>query len=99
MNPENLARQLLSIYKLQHPAPKDDPPIPDSKICLGCGKSRAAFNLNEKQDMSRCSQCKLSYYCSKSCQIIAWKNGHKDHCKELTSLQLPHQLPPVVQVW
>ncbi|KAM4128695.1 hypothetical protein ACJW30_02G186500 [Castanea mollissima] len=28
----------------------------------------------------RCSQCKLTRYCSGKCQILHWRQGHKDEC-------------------
>ncbi|PON38803.1 Ubiquitinyl hydrolase [Parasponia andersonii] len=34
----------------------------------------------------RCSQCKSVRYCSGKCQIIHWRQGHKDECRPPTSL-------------
>ena len=33
-----------------------------------------------KQEMKRCSRCKIVYYCEASCQKLAWKNHHKEEC-------------------
>ncbi|KNE66419.1 hypothetical protein AMAG_19576 [Allomyces macrogynus ATCC 38327] len=30
---------------------------------------------------SRCSRCKCTWYCSRECQIAAWKQGHKHWCR------------------
>lgn len=30
--------------------------------------------------LKRCSRCRLATYCSKECQTIAWKCGHKQNC-------------------
>ncbi|RKP15886.1 hypothetical protein ROZALSC1DRAFT_3716, partial [Rozella allomycis CSF55] len=29
---------------------------------------------------SRCSRCKLAWYCSRDCQLAAWKSGHRHWC-------------------
>ncbi|KAL2521768.1 ubiquitin carboxyl-terminal hydrolase 17-like [Forsythia ovata] len=31
--------------------------------------------------ITRCSQCKAVRYCSGKCQIIHWRQGHKDECR------------------
>lgn len=33
----------------------------------------------------RCSNCRSAFYCSKECQAMAWKSGHKIECKEIKS--------------
>ena len=33
----------------------------------------------------RCAACKMVFYCSKKCQVSAWKQGHKKECKNLKS--------------
>lgn len=35
---------------------------------------------------NRCSQCKTEWYCSKECQIIRWKNGHKEFCLKMKAM-------------
>ncbi|CAA2962225.1 ubiquitin carboxyl-terminal hydrolase 17-like [Olea europaea subsp. europaea] len=35
---------------------------------------------------TRCSQCKAVRYCSGKCQIIHWRQGHKDECRPATKL-------------
>ncbi|PIN16971.1 Ubiquitin carboxyl-terminal hydrolase [Handroanthus impetiginosus] len=35
---------------------------------------------------TRCSRCKAVRYCSGKCQIIHWRQGHKDDCRPATSL-------------
>ncbi|XWS33387.1 hypothetical protein CRYUN_Cryun22dG0077900 [Craigia yunnanensis] len=34
---------------------------------------------------TRCSQCKSVRYCSGKCQIIHWRQGHKDECRPPTN--------------
>ena len=30
--------------------------------------------------MQKCGSCKLAHYCSKACQLLHWRSGHKYHC-------------------
>ena len=32
-------------------------------------------------ELKKCSQCKMSQYCSKECQVADWKRGHKKECE------------------
>ena len=43
--------------------------------CDACGKPGAS---------KRCSRCNDAFYCSKTCQIAHWKNGHKGECTPST---------------
>eukprot|EP00985_Skeletonema_marinoi_P033100 scaffold40450_cov219-Skeletonema_marinoi.AAC.1 len=45
-----------------------------ARSCGHCGKTSSS--------LLRCSQCKLVYYCSRSCQSLAWKNGHRQACRK-----------------
>lgn len=52
-------------------------------------------NLSVKISLTRCSQCKFVYYCSKPCQLSAWQSYHKLECKILRDatnelLHIPH---------
>ena len=38
-------------------------------VCWNCGE--------EKPNLLICSQCKHAKYCSKDCQNLDWKSGHK----------------------
>lgn len=35
---------------------------------------------------NRCKQCKSEWYCSKECQIMRWKNGHKEFCLKMKAM-------------
>ncbi|GAQ78908.1 hypothetical protein KFL_000200615 [Klebsormidium nitens] len=48
-----------------------------SKRCSKCGASGIAIKT--------CGGCKRAYYCSKECQMAAWKEGHKAECKRANS--------------
>ncbi|KAK6237921.1 hypothetical protein QUC31_003390 [Theobroma cacao] len=40
---------------------------------------------------TRCSQCKSVRYCSSKCQIIHWRQGHKDECRPPTDFAVTKQ--------
>ena len=40
-----------------------------SKLCWNCGKA--------SENLKKCGMCKMSLYCSKTCQIKDWKRNHK----------------------
>ncbi|XP_021274587.1 ubiquitin carboxyl-terminal hydrolase 17 [Herrania umbratica] len=40
---------------------------------------------------TRCSQCKSVRYCSGKCQIIHWRQGHKDECRPPTDFAVTKQ--------
>ena len=46
--------------------------------CDVCSLTRATLG----RTLNCCSRCKLAYYCSKECQVSAWKNGHKQACRK-----------------
>ncbi|KLO18148.1 hypothetical protein SCHPADRAFT_131607 [Schizopora paradoxa] len=50
---------------------------PDSgRKCENCGKAE------QEVSMFKCAACTSVYYCSKKCQTISWKNGHREKCKK-----------------
>ena len=53
-----------------------------NKNSLTPQRNCAECNTVEEQSgqFSRCSQCKLVYFCSKKCQIRNWKASHKFIC-------------------
>jgi hypothetical protein len=51
---------------------KLDPSMLSHQECHNCHKLAA--------DPKICSACKFAVYCSKECQMVAWKNGHKKEC-------------------
>jgi hypothetical protein len=48
--------------------------VKESPECFGCGL--------KKEKLMQCSACKHASYCSKECQVKAWKDGHKYLCKQ-----------------
>ena len=55
--------------------------------CAHCGK-KAQGGGKFKQ----CSKCKSQWYCSKECQVEAWKAGHKNDCKRARMLKFEDYL-------
>ncbi|GAB5358103.1 hypothetical protein AAMO2058_000429900 [Amorphochlora amoebiformis] len=47
---------------------------------------RCEWCLSSKQPIKRCSKCKLIGYCSRNCQVAAWKAYHKHECKCMVGL-------------
>ena len=35
-----------------------------------------------RSKLRRCSSCKVARYCSRRCQVAAWRNGHRERCRE-----------------
>ncbi|GAQ78909.1 hypothetical protein KFL_000200620 [Klebsormidium nitens] len=48
-----------------------------SKRCSKCGASGVAVKT--------CSGCRRAQYCSKECQVAAWKEGHKVECRRASA--------------
>ncbi|KAK9758266.1 hypothetical protein RND81_01G219200 [Saponaria officinalis] len=47
---------------------------------------------------NRCARCKLVHYCSGKCQIIHWRQGHKDECfPSSTSTEIDDEPTTLVQ--
>ena len=55
--------------------------------CAHCFKEAQA-DVKFKQ----CSKCKTQWYCSKECQVEAWKAGHKKDCKRASMLKFEDYL-------
>jgi hypothetical protein len=51
------------------------------KACCHCKKRETQMD-NAK--LMKCQRCKITYYCSKECQVADWK-GHKKICKAIAS--------------
>ncbi|KAH6823389.1 ubiquitin-specific protease 17 [Perilla frutescens var. hirtella] len=60
------------------PPPPPPPQIQNQYFCAVCYCPTT----------TRCSQCKSVRYCSGKCQIIHWRQGHKDECRPASSLQV-----------
>ena len=46
----------------------------------GCGKATGVSEA-AGAGLKKCKRCLRVMYCSKSCQVAAWKGGHKHECK------------------
>ena len=58
-------------------------------ICDNCFNSK--HFKNGPEELKRCSGCQYVHYCSKSCQVEAWKKFHKEECGFLK--EKPDALP------
>ncbi|KAJ7140086.1 hypothetical protein C8R43DRAFT_602669 [Mycena crocata] len=55
----------------------------ESDLCISfkaCDNSQCA-NIRRKRELRYCSSCRYQYYCSKDCQTIDWKDGHRSACR------------------
>ena len=59
----------------------------EQSLCAHCSK-KAQAQVKFKQ----CSKCKAQWYCSKECQVEAWKAGHKKDCKRSRMLKFEDYL-------
>ncbi|EJK44804.1 hypothetical protein THAOC_36627 [Thalassiosira oceanica] len=57
------------------------------RFCSSCGREAQA---DEK--FKQCSRCKAQWYCSKECQVEAWKAGHNKDCKRVGILNFEDYL-------
>ncbi|KAJ7628276.1 hypothetical protein DFH06DRAFT_1304335 [Mycena polygramma] len=45
-----------------------------------------------KSELRRCSMCLELYYCSRSCQTVDWRAGHRERCQRFSALRrLPEE--------
>ncbi|XP_051143968.1 ubiquitin carboxyl-terminal hydrolase 17-like [Andrographis paniculata] len=63
--------------------PPPTPPPPPPPIQL---ENRYCCAVCYCPTTTRCSQCKAVRYCSGKCQIIHWRQGHKDDCQRSTPI-------------
>ena len=55
--------------------------------CANCFKE-----AHGGEKFKQCSKCKAQWYCSKECQVEAWKAGHKRDCKRASILKFEDYL-------
>ena len=55
--------------------------------CANCGKEAQGATK-----FKQCSKCKAQWYCSKECQVEAWRAGHKKDCKRASILKFEDYL-------
>lgn len=60
----------------QHPTPSLSKP---QRTCLRCGRTRD--QLPPPSLLKRCVQCRQAYFCSETCQRLAWP-AHKELCRQ-----------------
>lgn len=53
-------------------------PALEAKRCSACLKSETDLGADTK--LMACARCGVPLYCSKDCQKIDWKKGHKERC-------------------
>lgn len=53
------------------------------QICHKCLRSASSLN---KESFQHCARCKVSCYCSRTCQAADWRSGHQEECARLVAL-------------
>ncbi|EJK77829.1 hypothetical protein THAOC_00312, partial [Thalassiosira oceanica] len=56
-------------------------------LCDNCSKE-----AKSGEKYKQCSKCKAQWYCSKECQVEAWRAGHKTDCKRAAILKFEDYL-------
>jgi Sel1 repeat/MYND finger len=56
------------------------------KVCACCHKQAPS-----KKPFKRCTKCKATAYCSKTCQARHWKQGHKIDCQGVAEVRLAYK--------
>ena len=67
-----LSRSIMTFYS-------ENISLPPSETCFNCMKS----NDGDSVKLSRCSKCKIAFYCSTLCMKEHWYKVHGKHCKYL----------------
>lgn len=49
---------------------------PPERFCSGCGQLAV--------ELKKCSKCRAVAYCSRECQVVDWRGGHKQQCAILS---------------
>ncbi|KAJ6609127.1 hypothetical protein B0H10DRAFT_2226207 [Mycena sp. CBHHK59/15] len=55
----------------------------------GCDNMQCG-TIDKKRHFDRCSHCASALYCSRDCQKVDWRNGHREACQRLRSVRLRH---------
>jgi hypothetical protein len=53
--------------------------------CDSCGKTWQDVG---KPKLDCCIRCKNAYYCSRTCQKMAWKSGHREACRKAGQIEI-----------
>ncbi|RDB20860.1 hypothetical protein Hypma_011970 [Hypsizygus marmoreus] len=52
---------------------------------VGCANDLCTMPATPEVKLMKCSRCSSLSYCSKECQVVDWKNGHKANCKVMAT--------------
>ncbi|XP_009609184.1 ubiquitin carboxyl-terminal hydrolase 17 [Nicotiana tomentosiformis] len=69
------------------PPASSAPPPPSSTTTSYSGSRQLQYQcaVCSSPTSTRCSQCKAVRYCSGKCQILHWRQGHKDECRPVSN--------------
>jgi hypothetical protein len=78
---KSILSRLQSLARLSNNNNTDDEKCMYLKMCKYCEKTETPM---DSALLMKCQRCKVTYYCSKDCQVADWKS-HKKTCKEFGS--------------
>ena len=59
------------------------------RSCFHCGKQEKEIISSPADRLQTCAKCQIATYCSRDCQVSAWKNdGHKKLCPQWARFEL-----------
>jgi hypothetical protein len=73
--------RLQSLARLSNAKDNYNNECADTKTCCYCNKLETQL---DNAMLMKCQRCKVTYYCSKECQVADWKS-HKKVCKVISS--------------
>ncbi|CAA0809150.1 Ubiquitin carboxyl-terminal hydrolase 16 [Striga hermonthica] len=83
--------EAVSGYRSYGPALAAEPvvegPVAGPSSSLGGRKLQYQCEVCFSPTTTRCKKCKSTHYCSRNCQILHWRKGHKDECHSITTRQ------------
>ncbi|KAL0396506.1 UNVERIFIED_CONTAM: Ubiquitin carboxyl-terminal hydrolase 17 [Sesamum calycinum] len=84
--------KLQAVDGYSYTPPPPPPPSPPPQL-----EKRCYCAVCYRPTTTRCSQCKALRYCSGKCQIIHWRQGHKDDCRPVASLHATKETKRVLE--
>jgi hypothetical protein len=69
--------------------------VPIERLQVGgfcCDRCKKTYQELKKKSLQCCARCRKAYYCSRTCQVAAWKGGHESNCVQPDDIQPGHYM-------